>query len=499
MSGRARALSNTVYASLGLYAEYLFGLVASILAARALGPADLGVYGLVLWLVGTGVVIANAGITTGAIKFIAELRGAGQHDLIPALVRRLRRLQRMMLVVVLAAMVALYALARERVMPGIDLALFGLLVGSLALRAPYMFNIALAKGGQDFRSTAIVALAGAGSNLLLVTAAFAAGAPLAAFVAIYAVSSLVFYFVSRSRAAKLLATLPAGAAELPEALRARVGHHLRVVAVTLILTSVGSGEFELLFLNLLGEPADAGVFKVANALALGAAVLVPGVLALQSLSIMANAYGHGADAAARRIGPITAWLLLLGAPLVGFVVVFADPLIAVLYGPQYAQAGAVLAGLIVARVMSTLGQGASAFLVSADRQSTLAWLTVLFSVLRLGVAWWAISAHGLMGAVAAAMLLSLLGTGSTMWLALREGRTGLPGWRMLRMLLAAVAVAACALPLRGLDSPIAVLAAGVLAFAVLYPPALWLLRCLTPEDARYVGELASRLRARLRR
>jgi O-antigen/teichoic acid export membrane protein len=498
VSGHTRALSDTVYASLGLYAEYLFGLVASILAARALGPADLGIYGLVLWLVGTGVIIANAGITTGAIKFIAELRGAGQHALIPPLVRHLRRLQRRMMVVVLAAMVAVYALARERVMPGIDLALFGLLVGSLALRAPYMFNIALAKGGQDFRSTAIIALTGAGSNLLLVTAAFAAGAPLAAFVAVYAIASMVFYFVSDARARKLLAALPAGAAELPAPLRARVRHHLRVVAATLILTSVGTGEFELLFLNLLGEPADAGVFKVANALALGAAILVPGVLALQSLPIMANAYGHGADAAARRIGPISAWLLLLGAPLVGFVVVFADPLIALLYGAQYAQASPVLAGLIVARVLSTLGHGASAFLVSADRQSTLAWLTVLLSVLRLGVAWWAIGAHGLQGAVAAAIGLSLLGTIALVWLALREGRTSLPGWRMLRMALAAAAavVAACTLPLQALAPPAAALAAGTLVFALLYPLALWLLRCFTAEDARFMRELAGRLRGR---
>ena len=83
---RRRTLSNTAYSTLGLYAEYLLGLVASILVARELGPAELGIYGLVVWIVATAVVVANAGITTAAIKFVAELRGGGHEALVPALV-----------------------------------------------------------------------------------------------------------------------------------------------------------------------------------------------------------------------------------------------------------------------------------------------------------------------------------------------------------------------------------------------------------------------------
>lgn len=497
---RRRALSDTAFASVGLYAEYLFGLAASILTARALGPHDLGTYSLGVWIVATGVVIANAGITTAAIKFIAELRGSGELHLVAPLVRHLRRLQGLLLVAVLALAVAVHALAGERVMPGIDLPLFAMLLVALALRPPYMFNVALAKGAQDFRSTAVIALAGAGANLVLVAAAFLTHAPLAGFVAAYLVASVVFYAVSRQRAARVLAALPeAGSATaLPDTLRTRLRHHLRVVAVTLILTSVGAGEFELLFLNMLASPAEAGLFKVANALALGAAMLVPGVLAMQSLPIMANAYGEGAQSAARRIGPITAWLLVLGAPLVGFVAVFADAVIHLFYGHQYEGAGAVLAGLLLARVLYTLGQGASAYLVSADRQTTLAWLTLLFSVLRLGGAWWAIAHHGLAGAVVAAIVLSLLGTASTAALALREGATSLPGWRLLRIALAAALAAAPLWLLRDLEPPLLALAIGGIAYLAVYPLALWLLRGLTPEDARFVSALAARLRARLR-
>lgn len=493
---RRRALSDTAFASAGLYAEYLFGLAASILTARALGPHELGIYSLGVWFVATGVVVANAGITTAAIKFIAELRGSGETHLVRPLVARLRRLQRLMLGAVLLLAIAVHALGGARALPGIDLPLFLMLLAALALRPPYMFNVALAKGAQDFRATAVVALAGAGVNLALVLAAFLLDAPLAGFVAAYLAASGVFFLVSRRGAARILATLPDEGAALPDALRARLRHHLRVVAVTLVLTSVGAGEFELLFLNLLSHPAEAGVFKVANALALGAAMLVPGVLALQSLPIMARAWGEGADAAARRLGPVTAWLLVLGAPLVGFVAVLHDPIIHLLYGTQYADAGPVLAGLVLARVLYTLGQGASAFLVSADRQSTLAWMTLVFSVLRLGGAWWAIAHHGLAGAIGAAIVLSALGTASTVALALRQAHAGLPWARMLRIALAAALAAVPLWPLRGIDAPLPALLAGGFAYALLYPAALWLLRGLAPDDARFVAALWARLRNR---
>lgn len=499
MDGRRKALSDTAFASLGVYAEYLFGLVASILVARALGPHDLGVYSLLTWLVATGVVVANAGITTAAIKFIAELRGAGETALVRPLVRRLRRLQRWMLGFVVAGTVALHALAGARAMPGIDGTLLAMLVAALALRPPYMFNLALAKGAQDFRATAVIALAGAGGNLLLVLAAFLLAAPLEGFVAAYLAASVVFFVVSRGRAEALLRALPEGPADLPAPLNARLSHHLRVVAVTLVLTSVGAGEFELLFLNLLASPADAGVFKVANALALGAAMLVPGVLALQSLPIMAKAWGEGARSAGARIGPITAWLVVLGAPLVAWVAVFADPLIAVLYGDAYAGAGTVLAGLVLARVLYTLGQGASAYLVSADRQSALAWLTLVFSVLRLGTAWWAIAHHGLAGAVVAAIGLSLAGSAATAALALRQAGAGLPWARMARVVLAATLAAAPLWPLRDAASPLLAVLSGGAAFVPLYAAALWWLRGLTPEDQRFVAGLGETLRARLRR
>lgn len=493
MNGRGKALSNAAYSSAGLYVEYLFGLVASILVARALGPADLGVYSLLVWIVSTAVIVANAGITTAAIKFVAELDGSGRADLVGALVRKLQRLQKFMLLLVAIGVSVLLFATRHRVAAGLDVAVLGLIVASVLLRAPYMFNIALAKGGQDFRSIAVIAGISATANLAMIAAAWAWRSSLPVFIAIYAVSGVIFYLASASRTVAIRRMAKQASAPLPVELEARITHHLRVVAFTIILGSVGTSEIELPFLNLLAGSDQAGMFKVANALAMGAALLAPGVLSAQLLPMMASAYGRGREEAASLIAGATAWLFILGAPLIAIGAVFSHQLITLLYGAAYAPAAEALSILLVARVASTLGQGASAYLVSADRQTALMKLTLLFTVLRLAGAGMGTFYFGLRGAVVASAALALLGTGSTLELALRETRSSLPWGRLARIAIAAALAAVCSWPAAWLQPPLLALAVGGIVFVLAYLLALWLLRCLHEADAEYARVVLSRI------
>jgi O-antigen/teichoic acid export membrane protein len=493
-----RALSDTAYGSLAVYVEYLFGLIASILTARALLPGDMGVYSLLVWVVANAVVIANAGITLGAIKFIAELRGAGREADTARLVRRLRGMQRTMLALVGAALLLVFALFHAQLAPGVPAWVFALLLGAVALRAPYMFNIAVLKGRQDFRSTALVATIGAATNLALIVALWSGRtlpATLPAFVVAYALSSLVFFVVSHRRAMRF-ASGDAGAGSLPPELEARICHHLCVAGATTVLGAIGASEIELLALNLLGDPAHAGLFKVANALASGVALLVPGVLGAQLLPMMAKAHGSGGGEAGRRFVAMTTWLWVLGAPLIAAGSVFADHAIGLLYGAAYAAASPVLVALLVARTAAVLGQGATAYLLSADRQTALMRLTLLFTALRAIGAFAGTWLGGLDGAVAATVALSLLATIATVRLALRVSATTLPWARLLRIGAAAAVPALACLPFARHLSPLWGLVAGTAAFAMLYPAALWLLRGLDAEDASHVRAMAAKLRRR---
>lgn len=488
----SRALSNTAYSSLALYVEYLFGLIASIVIARALLPTDMGIYSLLVWVVANSIVVANAGITMAAIKFIAELRGAGRNDATALLVRRLRRMQRNMLLAVIVALCAIFAFAHGRIAPGVDLWLLGLLILSVAFRAPYMFNIAVLKGGQDFRSTAVIAIIGASFNLALVILAWTKAASLQTFVEVYALSSLVFYLVSQWRASRFARIASDTGASLSPELETRMRHHLRVVAFTTVFGTIGSSEIELLSLNLLSDAAHAGLFKVANAVASGVALLLPGILSAQLLPMMASAQGRSQGEANRRFVEMTVWLYVLGAPLIAAGAVFADHAIEWLYGNAYAEAAPVLIVLLIARVASVLGQGATAFLMSADRQTALMRLTLSFSALRLAGAFACTYAFGLTGAIFSTMVLALLGSAVTILLAMRVSGTGMPWARLLRISAAALLPALCCIPIARALPPLSGLLAGTVVFAIGYPLSIWLLRGLDESDAAVVRAIAAK-------
>ena len=208
---------------------------------------------------------------------------------------------------------------------------------------------------------------------------------------------------------------------------------------------------------------------------------------------MAHAQGRGKGEAARRFASSSAWLFILGAPLVSFGVLLGGHVVELLYGSAYAGAAPVLAALLVARVASVMGQGATAYLLSADRQTALMRLTVLFTGLRFIGAFVGAWAYGLWGAVGASVVLSLLGSGVTIRLARQVADTRLPLANMARVAIAALLPALCCLPLLGWLSPVAALLVGAMLFAIGYPLGLWLLHALSEEDQGYVRQIAGKI------
>ncbi|WP_231882936.1 oligosaccharide flippase family protein, partial [Oleiphilus sp. HI0132] len=86
-------LKNTYFSSINIYFEYLLGLIISILIARSLGPEQFGVYSYLVKVAGISIILTNAGISTGAIKFIAEARAQGREEKIPAIFKYFHKIQ----------------------------------------------------------------------------------------------------------------------------------------------------------------------------------------------------------------------------------------------------------------------------------------------------------------------------------------------------------------------------------------------------------------------
>lgn len=490
------ALHSTLFSSLGIYTEYVLGMVVSILIARHLQPALFGSYSVVIWMVALGVTLTNSGTSTAAIRFVAELRGGQQPGLIAPLLAYLRRAQMMFLGVVLALGLIALMFAGRHVAPDMHhgwLAAF--LVVTISVRALYMFNIGIAKGFQNFRGTAVIAMASAPLTLLMVAIATWLDASLSVFLGIFVASGLMLFMMSQLQTRAWVPASEPGTV-LPPELLARVKRHMRLTAMTVTLGFLVGSEIEVLFLKLYATDDSAGQFKVAYQLAIGAALLVPGVFGAILLPMMASALKQGVEVAAQRFVASTRYLTLLASPLIAFGVVFCVPIINVMYGSAYAPAAPVFAACLVGGSLMTMTQGGSSLLVSADRQGSLLMMVAIMAMLKIGLDILLIIKYGLQGAIYAYLVVSLLYTVTVMMLAIRASGAS-PQWHLLaRVGMAAAAGGAAAWPMLGLASPLVSIVSGGMLICAVYLPLTLLFNCWSRGDIEYMRALHGRLGSR---
>lgn len=490
MSTRSHALRNTLFSSMGIYIEYTLGMVAAVLIARELGPKHYGIYGLFIWFAAIGIVVTNSGITTGVIKFIAEFRGADTPQLIHPLLRWMRRVQAWHLVVVFAISMGLYLLLGSRYAVGLGHAELGLLIFAVAMRAPYMFNVAIAKGFEAFDATARISMVAAPTNLFLVVIAMLMHASIFWFLIVYAFSSMVFLLVSYVQVNRLLGPVPYAGEELPQILKYRIRRHLRLVSATIVIGFLVASDIEILFLNIFDSATSAGYFKVAYQLAKGIVLLVPGVFGALLLPMMAKALSQSQSIAGRRFVAATRYLVLLAMPVVAFGMCFSGPIIDVLYGVSYAPAAQVFALVILCSGINTSTQGASSLLVSADRQQTILVLIIFFGFMKFGLDIALIRMFGLHGAMLAIGIETAVSALAYFTIAMRVARVHLDFSRLLRIVLAGAGASLVSLPILSLHMNewfILMFGGGILISV--YATLTLIFGCWTEDDIEQLQEL----------
>jgi O-antigen/teichoic acid export membrane protein len=492
MNTRSKTLSNTVFSSVSIYVEYFLGLFTSIFIARYMGPSEFGIYGLVIWLAGLGISLINGGFPSGTIKFAAEFRGAGRVELTGALVVLIRRMQRVAMVVVVSISTLLFFTIGRQYVPEINKVMFALLMISIVLRAPYMLNISIAKGFEDFRSNAVVASIGASVNLVLIIGAILLHAPMEGFIAVYTLTGLAFFAVSTWQIRDLVPAAPPDTAIPPDTL-SRIYRYLSLVIFTMIVSFLSASGVEVLFLNLWATSAEAGYFRAAFQLSSAAALLVPGAFAATMLPMMARSIGQSVEMAGRRFVASTIYLVLLAAPLTAFGFVFAPQIVHVLYGPAYAPAAPALAWCLAACSFISLSAGASSFLISADRQATTLALMVVNGTIKITVGAYLTMRFGLTGAIASFVLVTLVNNCSQFWLAIRHSGARLPWLDFARVVLAAAVSTLPALAAAHYLPAWPALIVGSILLAITYALATLAFGCWDRHDIDYIGDLAKKL------
>ena len=397
-------LKNAAIASFGNYIEFLITLLISIVIARSLGPESYGQYAFIIWLSGFFIAFVTVGVSTGAIKYLAEATGRAAADQYYALHVHFRKIQ---LAIITLSLIIFSLCAYHynlRVADSRWLVFF--LAISVGLKAVHMYRVSALKGLEAFWRVSLVALIVSPINLLLVFVAFIYKSDIVIFFWIYIFASclyhLVSFFLLRDKVNKSHST------DLDKTLLNNINHHVLLITCSATLGFVVMRQSELYFLNMFASSADVAFFNVAFVLSSAVVTLVPGALDAILLPLIARSLAQNTDVAIHRLQAVFRFSLHLSIIVVFPLVYFANDLIVAMYGGDYSAAVLPFQAILIVLSFGVFASTCRAFLLSDNRQGFMFKLTLAATLLTLTLDYFLIKHFALNGAVFAFVLTTFL-------------------------------------------------------------------------------------------
>lgn len=441
MSDKLAMLRNVAIVAFASYVESAIGLLAGIVIARTLGPADYGHYAYAIWLCGVLIMVINSALTTSSIKFLAELRGAQQLDLAHVLVFKFLRWQSAACVLALAGFALFSHFQAVKAWEESFLPMLLITVVAVWARAGFWLQGAIGKGFELFAPENVTLALTALFNLVLTCVLAWMGAGVIAFFASYAVLGLVANVLVRLMIAK--SGIKPQAGELPRPLFLRVRKHLLLTGVLITLSVLTNRAVEMTLLTQHAGSVAVAYFAIAGTLSKGAVDLLAGGLSAVLLPSMARQYGQGGvKSLGRMLVESTRLYWFMGLTIAGLGLTVADGAIRVLYGDRYLPAIPALSWQLVFSGLVVMNGAALAALTADDRQFERIVIVASVFAFNVLVGWALIPSYGLSGAVASSVLTQCFGTLVIWGYTLRRTGVKLLVGPMARLLVAAVVAAA---------------------------------------------------------
>jgi O-antigen/teichoic acid export membrane protein len=466
---------------------YGLGLIVSALIARDLGPEDYGRYAYAVWVSGVLVMLINHGLTSSAIRFIAE--NIGRVD--PRSAARLHHWFDSRQILSLSVVLGLFVALAIVIVPSYwnySMSLFVTTVGiSAATKSRYIFQVSIAKGFGRFDveslSTVVVGLVSAGAVGILVLR----HSSLPAYLAVFTATSVAFYLYS-SLALRRRMIMPL---HEPPAVAALASVRRHVLWTMLLVTAgyFGNKSIETLVLSRTAEPSDLAFFAIAVALTRGGLDLLTAGLSTVLMPLMGHAYGAGGSARVSTIvsGAMRYYAFLgLGVAGVGFFM--APPIVDLLYGQQYEPVIAVFRIMLVVAGLTATEAVFGALLSTTDNQPVRVWFAVISVAVSAVFAIALIPQYGLWGAVLSHAISRLIVFAvSAAWIT-RALELFIPMTALVRLFIGAVFAALIGVIFITLVPGLLACIAAATAFFASYLLLTVMLRAWTPQDLDFMLE-----------
>lgn len=482
-------VKNSVLNAAAGLALLLTGFVSSVIVARFLGPEANGMIAFSLWMVVTGALIAELGTGISMLRILPQLaargydsnarRGFGAFLAWPVTLATL--------VLAIAATIWLHVEGPSHGLPStpaIALLTGGLFIAQSLASFAKSFLIGEQQLGTFFRISALSAIL-----QVLGVGIGAWGWGIEGALAGYAFGQIPLFLTTLS----VLRNRPDSCGMAPR----QIASTSSLIIIEFIVAAVFLTRPEIVFLQEFRSAEAVGFYAVATSLA---------NLALQLPMQLTGSLVPYYAAHSERNGSLNSDLLMtvmrnfayLTLPMSFGLAAVAEPLVTSIYGPAYREAGFIVTILAAGVPAAVFLQLCTQYVFAMDRQDIRLRTTIVGAIV-MGIGLFA--AVPLLGGEGAAAMrnITLIAMGVFILRYIpKSGNNNGIVLRLLRIGTAALATAALAYAATLLVPGVGGVVLGIMAGALIYVPALRLMRAVDPVDKLTLSSLSVRVPARLR-
>ncbi|HTT94689.1 MAG TPA: polysaccharide biosynthesis C-terminal domain-containing protein [Solirubrobacterales bacterium] len=342
----------------------LFVLVMSIVAARFLGPEDMGRQSFIAFIALSATSLFGGGIAATLMRYVGEMLGAGR----PAVARDLAgwgwRLATIWAVIGTAVMIGTGLLGAT---PQAAWILAGIGAGLGILQS---IPNAVLIGAQEWRRASMVGLVTGTIGVPLVIGVLAAGGGIVGMFAVDVAVILANLIWSGSLSRGVLQRL-ARRGEKDPAVRHAANVYARWALLSVLLATVVFKRSEFFFLNHYASDQDIAIYSISFA-AVYAITTLTESLVQTLLPAFATLFGgghgerieFGFDRAQRLV-------MMSALPLTAATVALGPEALALVYGRQYSETGQIIQILAIGIPLLALMNLAHAFMIGLGKVKTV--------------------------------------------------------------------------------------------------------------------------------
>ena len=465
--GNRRVVADVAVQLGGQVLNIALGVVTTVVIVRALGATRYGEWATILAAIELIAMVGNLGLETVTVRLAAqepEREGAWV-----GAATSLRLLIALPMLAAFAIALAVIASDRQMLVAGLVLSVLYLTGALSTLRVVFRLHV---------RNHVTVAFTTANSVLWAgsVIAIAALGGGMVAFALAFVAITIVIQGALAILALRTIHVRWRGSRALwPKLLGIGIS-----VGIASTLTFAYGRIDQILVYELSSSSVEVGVYAAMYKI-LDNAGFLPMAVMVTLFPIMAGLFPGDPPRLRRMMQIAIDYLMIVAFGGLALTIVAAEPIIALLYGPDYTSGATVLTILIAAFVPICIGNVAGNMVVAMDLQRRYIWFAALGLLLNVPLNLVLIPEYGIEAAAWITLLTEVVVVSLSLWMVLRKIELRLSLRHIGLALLAATASALAVWGLRQAGAGAIVL---IGAMTALYPLALLAFRALDLEQLR---------------